>query len=283
MNITLGYSTLGFYEQPIEPALDAIAAIGFRGVELLAYAPHMTVPMTRAGERVLRRQLERCGFAGWTIHSPFGRNVLGAPEEEWRREVMQRSTQYIHFANAIGAKEIVIHPVPNPMFVEHITAPDLPARIGAAVERSLDELTPLLQQAGVRLLLENLPYDCDYPYLEMHALRPLVERYPAQAVGLVIDTGHVGTLRHDPAAEIRLAGARLCATHLHDVDVQAPNDQHWLPGPAGMNWPAILAALREVGYAGIWMFEVSQPQHGESPELLARKTYAWAKEWIGIP
>ncbi len=283
MNITLGYSTLGFHEQPIETALDDIAAIGYRGVELLGYAPHLTVPMSSEAESALRRRLERCGFSGWTVHSPFGRNVLGAPEEEWRREVMERSAQFIHFASAIGAKELVIHPVPNPMFVEHITTPDLPARIGAAVERSLDELLPLLQRAGVRALLENLPYTCDYPYLEMHALRPLVERYPAQQVGLVIDTGHVGTLRHDPATEIHCAGARLCATHLHDVDVQAPDDQHWLPSPAGMNWSAILAALREVGYAGIWMFEVSQPQHGESPATLAGMTYAWAKEWIGIP
>jgi sugar phosphate isomerase/epimerase len=283
MNVTLGYSTLGFAEQSVEAALDAIAAIGYRGVELLGYAPHMTVPMSGAGEIALRRRLERCGFAGWTIHSPLGRNVLGAPEEEWRREVMARCAQYIRFASAIGARELVIHPVPNPMFVEYIRTPDLPARIGAAVERSLDELTPLLQQAGVRLLLENLPYDCDYPYLEMNELRPLVERYPVPAVGLVIDTGHVGTLRHDPAAEIRRAGARLCATHLHDVDTQAPNDQHWMPSSVGMNWSAILAALQEVGYAGIWMFEVSQPQHGESPELLARENYAWAKEWIGIP
>ena len=87
-----------------------------------------------------------------------------------------------------------------------------------ATRRSLDELVPVANTTGVRMLLENLPYACHYPFLVMGELRPLVDAYPEAAVGLVVDTGHAWTSGNDPAAEIRTAGSRLWGTHLQDVD-----------------------------------------------------------------
>jgi len=275
----ISYSTLGFEDRSLEAALDGIAAAGFQQVELLGHTPHLGLPVTDWAASALRAQLERRGFKAWTIHGPFRRHALGAPEAEWREEVIVRTISYIRAANAIGARALIIHPVPDPSIVSQPSSPETLASIAAAVEHSLDDLTPALERAGVRLLLENLPYHCAFPYMTMAELRPLVLRYPVEAVGLVFDSGHAGTSRRDPAAEIRLAGDRLWGTHLHDVDAGVPDDQHWPPGQGGLDWQAIRAALLEIHYAGMWTFEVAHGRHGESPDELARYTYQWAIQW----
>jgi len=280
MTIILSYSTLGFFDFDIEIALDAIAAAGFRAVELMGHPPHLDpLPAGRAVSQ-FRRRLEQRGFVGWTMHSPLRRHCLGATDEEWRREVSARAMRYIEFAGAIGASGLIMHPVPNPMFAPDSDAPDTPARMRLSVERSLDELTPVLERAGLRLLLENLPYRCNFPYLTMAELRSLVEGYPPAALGLAMDTGHASTLLKDPAAEIRVAGDRLAATHLHSVDAEAPDDQHWPPEQGCQDWDAIRAALLDIHYAGMWTFEVAHGKHEESEEELLHMTYAWATRWV---
>ena len=214
-----------------------------------------------------------------TVHAPMRENVLGAPEESWRREKMDVMTEYLHFAAVIEAKGMVIHPVPNPIFVPNPERSELWQIITDATRRSLDELVPVAQEVGVRMLLENLPYHCNYPFLHMSELRTLVDPYPEDAVGLVVDTGHAWTSGDDPASEIRTAGSRLWGTHLQDVDGQDPQDNHWIPGHGGLNWEEIRAALDTVGYAGLWTFEVIVPRNDETPDELARITREVAAEW----
>jgi sugar phosphate isomerase/epimerase len=172
-----------------------------------------------------------------------------------------------------------MHPVPNPIFVPDATRVTVLSRIRDAVPRSLDELVPIAKEAGVRILLENLPYHCDYAFLTMRELRSLVDRYPEAQVGLVIDTGHAWVLGNDPAEEIRAAGPRLWGTHLQDVAYDTPQDSHWVPTHGGLDWKAILCAFSEVNYAGAWTFEVHGARHGETPEELAWETHRIAKHW----
>jgi len=271
---------MGFRERGIEAALDGVAAAGFRNVEILGQEPHVSEPPAGEALAHFRQGLDARGFRLRSVHAPLGKHVLGAPDEAWRQEKLAVLESYVRFAGDIGAGTIVIHPVPNPMFVPCHGEPGLEERIGAATRRSLDELVPVARGAGVRLLLENLPYVCNYPFLTMAELRALVDGYPAEQVGLVIDSGHAAAVGRDPAEEIRIAGNRLWGTHLQDVDPAAGEDQHWAPTCGGLNWPAIRAALREVGYAGVWMFEVVYPHHGESNEEMARLTYEFATEWV---
>jgi len=138
---------------------------------------------------------------------------------------------------------------------------------------------PTLESAGVKLLLENLPYRADYPYLTMRELRPLADAYPARAVGLVVDTGHAGTLGDDPSAEIRIAGDRLGSTHLQDIDGEAPDDQHWAPGAGALDWLAIRQALSDVGYHYPWLFEVAHSRSAETADELVAITRRISLSW----
>ena len=275
----IGYSTVGFVDRDLDGALDAVAAAGFGQAEILGQEPHLAQPPKGQALARFRNRLDARGLSGGTVHGPMQRNVLGAPDEDWRREKVEVQAGYVRFAAAIGASALVVHAVPNPCFVPDATAPDMPRRIHDAVLRSLDDLVPVLEQAGIRMLLENLPYACRYPLLDMEQLRDLVDPYPETAIGLVIDTGHAWTMKKDPADEIRHAGPRLWGTHLQDVDYDDPQDNHWVPTHGGLDWHSIRGALRDIGYRGAWTFESANGRRGETPEELARACRLVAETW----
>lgn len=275
----VSYCTRGFNDRDVEAALDAIAAAGFARAEILGQAPHVAAPPEGRELETFRSRLEQRRLAGGTVHAPLARDLLAAPHEQSRRENITVLASYVRFAAAIGARGLVIHPVPNPNRVPDAGHPEASQRIRDAVRRSLDELVPIAQESGVRILLENLPWKTSLPLFSMKQLRPLVDGYPDVALGLVIDTGHAWTAGIDPVEEILEAGSRLWSTHLQDVDFDQPQDNHWVPTQGGLDWNAIRAALASVGYAGLWTFEVGYGRHGESREQLARLSRHVAAEW----
>ena len=279
MSSIAGYSTVGFRDRSLDKALQAIAGIGFKQVELVGVEPHLDhiLDTNAAGE--LRRELDSLGFTETTVHAPMGTVVLGAPEKVWRSEAVETLAHYIRMSAEIGAKGIVIHPVPNPCFVPDPNAPGIHGKIETAVEQSLEELIPIANRAGIRILLENLPYDCSYPLLDMTGLRRLVQDYPEKVLGLVVDTGHAWTSGISPEKEILTAGERLWGTHLQDVDGINPNDNHWAPTRGDLDWSAICNALATVGYGGSWTFESYNPRSGETPEELAVICRSAADSW----
>ncbi len=289
------YSTNGFHRQPLEPTLDAVAAAGFANIELsgcgstlqewLCESRPDTPPAPRGADAAaFRRAMEQRGLAAPTLHAPATTNVLGPPTEDWRREKVQVLAGYLRFAGEIGAKGMVIHGIPNVIFLPKDA--DIAALLTPmvdAMKRSMDDLVPVAAESGARILLENLPYvhdfEGEYPLIRMGQLRPFVDRYPPDQVGLIVDTGHAWTNGDDPASEIRTAGERLWGTHIQDVPYENPQDNHLMPTEGGLDWDGIRAALSEVGYRGAWTFEIANSLKGETPAQLAASTREVARSW----
>ena len=275
---SFSYSTAGFIDRNVEAALDAIAVANFSHAEILGQEPHVARPPKGKALVEFRKRLEDRGLKT-SVHAPLKKNILGAPNENWRLEKVEVLSDYIRFAGAIDAKEIVVHPVPNPIFVNKPDDLSLSITILDSARRSLEKLIPIAQQAGVRILLENLPYVCNYPLLTMRELRPFVDEYPQEYVGLVVDTGHAAILGDEPAKEILIAGDRLCGVHLHDMDYSSPEDKHWVPTHGSLDWNSIKLALDKVKYEGHWTFEVINGRHGETPDELAINCYQISNNW----
>ena len=271
------YSTVGFNDRSIEAALDAIAWAGFPQAEIQGKGPHVTTPLKGKELADFRARLEGRGLRARTMHAPSGRTVLGAPDEEWRRQAVALLRRYVTFGGELGITDLVVHPIPGS--VPNADDPAVLGLIADSVRRSLDELVPTASQAGIRVNLENLPYLCDFPYRTMKELRPLVDPYPEDVVGLIIDTGHVGILRNDPVEEIKAAGNRLRGTHIHDVVGEADDGDHHAPTHGWLKWDEILQAFDTIGYPGPWTFEVAKPTRDETPEELARITKEVSKQW----
>ena len=273
------YGSVGFNDRDLEAALAAIAAAGFDLTEVMGKEPHVGTPLSGRALVELRQYIQASGVSAASVHAPMRHNVLGPPDEDWRRAKVPVFKQYLQFTAAIEATDMIVHPVPNPMFVEDPERPGIGDAMYEAVRRSLDELMPVLEQTGVRILLENLPYQCSFPLLTVGELDAFVDPYPKACVGLVFDTGHAGAMQLDPAAEIRASGNRLWGTHLEDIRWGEGIDNHWIPTHGSLDWEVILAALREVDYRGVLTFEVINGRNDESREELARLSRAVASQW----
>ena len=291
----ISYSTGGFAGQGLEPSFDGVAGAGFACVELNGCgsciedwscesrpdAPHAP---RGAAAAAFRRAAEQRGLTITPVHAPANTNVLGPPTEDWRVEKRDVLAGYLRFAGEIGAGGVVVHGIPNVIFLpkDADIAQLLDPMVGA-MKRSVEELVPIAAEAGVRLLLENLPYVHDfdgvYPLIAMHQLRPFVDDYPAEQVGLIIDTGHAWTNGDEPMAEIETAGDRLWGTHLQDVPIESPCDNHLVPSHGGLDWSAIRDALKSVDYRGAWTFEVHHGIPEGPPETLAVRTFEFAHQW----
>ena len=212
------------------------------------------------------------------MHAPAGRYILAALDDDWRSESIPVLSRYVRLAGGLGLTEMVIHPIPNPDLIR-LDDPELPGQVREAVQRSLDDLMPAIEQAGVRITLENLPYP-GMPLNNMRELRAVVDPYPSEAVGLVIDTGHVGVLELDPVDELHAAGERLCGTHIHDIDVRDGRVDHHSPTLGNLDWTAMRQAFEDIGYAGPWTSEAIKPSHGETAEELAREVSDWLTTWL---
>ncbi len=288
----LSYSTAGFGSLDLGPALDHIAAAGFRCVEL-ACDRHVAGDHPSQMATRVRRQLEEREMMATTVHGPARRNVLGAVTEEWRSASIPVLADALRMTGEIGARGMVIHGIPNPMFLPEDRDPrSLYETMVDAMRRSVEDLVPVAAEAGVRMLLENLPYnrdlraegkEGDYPLMRMSDLREFVDPFPSEQVALIVDVGHAWTDGSDPASEIRIAGDRLWGTHLQDVDHDDPQDDHWAPLQGGLDWPSIFEALAEVDYPGAYTFEVIRPRNDESAEELALMTAATASTWGLFP
>jgi sugar phosphate isomerase/epimerase len=292
--INFSFSTASFATGGLGETLDAIAEAGFASIELFGAGASFAEWQTYPGDKPpspptvraaadFRRQIEKRGLRADTVHAPLRKMVLGAPSEEWRKENVVALGGYLRFAGEIGAQGVVIHGIPNPMFLPpDRPLPELIEPMVRAMKRSVEELIPVAAEARVRMLLENLPYqrglNVEYPLIRMSQLRPFVEEFPPDQVGLVVDTGHSWTNGDEPVADIRIAGDRLWGTHLQDVPRANPTDNHWMPTRGELDWPGICAELRRIGYRGAWTFEAGV-REGENAADLARRSRAVAESW----
>jgi sugar phosphate isomerase/epimerase len=72
---------------------------------------------------------------------------------------------------------------------------------------------------------------------------------------------------------IRQAGERLKALHI--ADNLGTNDDHMLPyGKGTLGWSEIMVALREVGYSGLFNYEVPGENRCPMPVRLAKLDYS---------
>jgi sugar phosphate isomerase/epimerase len=96
-----------------------------------------------------------------------------------------------------------------------------------------------------------------------------------------LDLGHCGLIGEKAEDAIRVLGKdRLKSLHVHDNNYQ--KDDHTIPGLGKMNWPAISAALSEIGYDGELTLEADKFLFGFDKEFLptaVRFMHDVAKFW----
>lgn len=146
-----------------------------------------------------------------------------------------------------------------------------PERIFARRCEAVSRLAEYARGSGTAICLENLG-----PGSGVHTsddFDRLLAAVNAPNLAICLDTGHANIAGVDNAAFVRRAGPRLKALHI--ADNLGQHDDHMLPwGRGTIRWPEVLRALGEVGYAGLFNFEVPGENRCPKPIRLAKLDYA---------
>ena len=101
----------------------------------------------------------------------------------------------------------------------------------------------------------------------------LVNSVSGSELGLCLDTGHLNMAGGNCADFVRKAGKKLKALHI--TDSIRERDDHIFPHGAGtIDWKEFMKALREVGYEGLFNFEVPRENRCPMKIRLAKLDYA---------
>jgi len=179
----------------------------------------------------------------WSLHAPFC--GIAMDDADTREDGLRKLLQAGRVARRFGARCVVVHPGRD--------VPSLDRRrevrwTREAMARAVDAVDAEIALAIETMGASSLGGAAD-------EMLQIVDGFDTDRVGICMDSGHLNIGR-DPVEFIRATAGRITTVHLHDND--GTGDAHALPGEGNIDWPRLLVALRESGYAGPLICEGGQ-------------------------
>jgi len=247
-----------------EEAMKAFARKGWMHLELSSEHGEALLERgdpTQAGEQ-FRRFCEDLG-----VHLPQGHLKLRAdialPDRDELRREIDELKRWIDLFSSLGVRAGVLHPGGR----SRHDPTRAPGEVFNTVVESLGELVAHAAGGPTVICLEN--------GASAGELLRLIDAVGGEGLGICLDTSHLSLARaRSPGAAqtdyefIHEAGAHLKALHLSDNDGSA--DQHRLPFEGGkVDWEGVMRGLREIGYDGLFNFEIPGETEPPLPDRLA--------------
>jgi sugar phosphate isomerase/epimerase len=254
---------VAFFTGSFEEKLVKAAELGVDGIELMAVDPTaLDVDAIRAGLR--ENGLEAAAVGSGAVAFAIGLTLLHADPER-ADQARLRLRELVDFAAGIGA----------PL----VTVGSFRGRLASAGADGRDQLAAVLRDGAayaeaqsVRLALEPLNrYESDIVNNAEEGLTFLA-RVGHPALGLLLDTFHVNIEERSWTEPFRcvMAAGRLFHVHLGD-------NNRLPPGRGLIDFPAIVVALREIGYDGYLSAELlTKPD----PDTAARQTVTYMRSLL---
>lgn len=229
------------YDVPLNP--ESLAAMKESGLEAIELSPGLGIGVDFPG---IRKMADAAEIRLWSCHLPF-RPVdeidISLESKQLRDRTVRLFSELIRKCADIGVDKFVIHPsTPLP--------PD--ARREERLKYSMDTLNQLAEVAtpcGAVLAVEEMTPRClGCSVQEMQYILSAHEK-----LQVCFDLNHLFTGTH--ADFIKHLGDKIVTLHVSDKDTQG--ERHWLPGEGVNPWYEIYASLKQSGYQGVWLYELS--------------------------
>ncbi len=207
----------------------------------------------------LKKAADCCGISFNQTHAPFPSHRSG--DDEYNAKILPAIKRAIAVTSIIGAKYVIIHPTALKKHQKKFNMD------------FFNSLLPCCEEYDVVIALENMfgsnrnnsqiiPNVCSTGREFCGYLDELDSRYFTAC----LDIGHAGLVGETAPDMIRELGRdRLKSLHVHDNNFL--RDLHTLPFTQNLDWPAIMQALKDIGYTGEFTFEADNFLRGFPPEL----------------
>ncbi|GAA1866734.1 sugar phosphate isomerase/epimerase [Pseudonocardia ailaonensis] len=245
------YATHSVLELP-----DVVARMGYRWMELSPkddFVPFFRHP--RVDDATVATLRKRAADAGVGIASVLPVLRWSGPGEDERQAAVRAWKRAVQITVDLGV---------DVMNSEFNGRPEAPELAEAQFLRSLDELAPVFEREGVRLVLEPHPDDF---IEEGHAAVNMVRGLNRTWIDVLYCTPHTFHQGNDAPGIIAAAGEKLAYVHLADtLDHAASNGLRYIVNPPGstvrvhqhaelgrgeVDFDEVFAALAAVGFDGV--------------------------------
>ncbi len=192
----------------------------------------------------LKEWTDKYGVKIWSFHLPFYPfSEIDISSEALADYSVAYLSDIILKAGKIGIDKFIIHASGEP-----IEEQDRHNRMERA-KKSLTKLCEVAKSVGATICVEDLPRSC-----LGRSSDDILELISAnEDLRVCFDTNHL--LGEDNCDFVRKIGNKIASLHVSDYDFI--NERHWLPGEGKNDWQGILKALKDVGYNGIWLYEIN--------------------------
>ena len=247
----LAFSTNAYLNFSFPEAVRRLAAIGYRGVEVMADVPHAwpayLLPEQKEG---IRQALKDNNLVISNINSFMMHAVNDPRQKYWHPSWIEPDPHYrqvridhtmraLTLAKALGATCITTEP----------GGPLDGRRWGDCLKLFVEMLKPVVAHAekeGVMLLVEPEPdllIETADQYLEF------ASRIQSPMLGLNFDIGHFFCVKDEPAPTVHKLKDHIRHVHLEDIAATRVH-HHLIPGEGVIDFGSTLTALKEIGYGG---------------------------------
>jgi len=249
--IRLAFSTNAFKKNTLDEAIDAIARVGYSGVEVMADVPH-ALPSRLDARQIaeIKRRIEGGGQACSNINA-FTLFACGdtyhptwiEDDESLRATRVEHTIKSIELAAELGSKTVSLQPG-GPLIGTTLTRE-------AAGERYAEGLSKVLQRAkslDVTLAIEPEPGLFIQSADEYLAFKN--EFFADEDhIKMNCDIGHLFCVGDNPADVIRNLARHVAHVHLEDIGKNRVH-QHLTPGKGVIDFACVFAALNDIDYGG---------------------------------
>lgn len=237
----------------IAEAARAARAAGFETFEpILEETGEITASTDESTCRRLGDVIREAGLEVSSLASGlFWSSPYTANDPAVRRTAHELTIAMLDRARWLGAPAILV----VPGMVSHFERRTLETPYATAMARAYERLRELAFEAekrGVVIAIENVWNQFLVSPVEMS---DFIDRVNSPWVGAYLDTGNV--LRYGiPHDWVGTLGRRITRVHLKDFKLDVGNIDGFCPlGDGDVDWPAVMSALKQVGYDGPVTFE----------------------------
>mgnify|MGYP000079583614 CR=1 FL=1 len=258
------YGAMNFPIRPVLEEIHAIGSLGFDYLELAMDAPEAHYAGLREQRSAIRQTLDHYGM-DLICHLPtfiHTADLTPSIRQASREELLNS----LAVARELGARKAVLHP----SFVGGL-ARSVPEMARRYAMESIAAVARRGEESGCRVCLENL-FARLTPFTTPDDFDMVFERWPQLA--MTLDVGHAfidGRGMARILAFIRRFGNRI--QHVHISDNWGQRDDHLAVGDGGIDFKALIKALRNIDYDETMTLEIFTPERSDlvrSREMLQK-------------